>query len=71
MRAEGDSAMEGDRENEEGAEKEIARGHAESIVARGDALAKYGVEGEAERTDKKSPRRVADSRRKRTTRIRA
>ena len=52
MRAEGDSAMDGDGENEEGAEKEIVGGHAESVVARGDALAKYGVEGEAERTDK-------------------
>jgi hypothetical protein len=44
--------MDGDGENEEGAEKEIVGGHAESVVARGDALAKYGVEGEAERTDK-------------------
>ena len=52
MRAEGDSAMDGDGENEEGAEKEIVGGHAESVVARGEALAKYGVEGEAERTDK-------------------
>jgi hypothetical protein len=62
VRAEGDSAMDGDGENEEGAEKEIVGGHAESVVARGDALAKYGVEAKPREPTKvmKSPRRVGE-----------